>query len=70
MYTLNLHIAILYDTTLVKVVGTLREKTVNTPSVCNKNRAYCIQCTGARHAGALNTVGALAVQVSKCEVID
>ena len=50
MFTPNLHIAILYDTTLVKVVGTLREKIVNTPLVCHKNRAYCIQCTGARRA--------------------
>ena len=48
MYTPNLHIATLYDTTFVKVVGALREKIVNTPSVCNKNRAYYIQCTGAR----------------------
>ena len=70
MYTPNLHIAILYDTTLVKVVGTLCEKTVNTPSVCSKNRAYCIQCTGVTRVGALNTVGALTVRVSKCEVID
>ena len=63
MYTPNLHIAILYDTTLVKTVGSLREKIVNTPSVCKKIGLTVFSAL-ARGAGALNTVGALAVRVS------